>query len=548
VRRLPTGGAAMFRTVLLACCILTSTVLAQPADPDTDGDGMSDFRERHKHFTNPANADSDGDGTPDGDRNERREYAYSVRAVMHVTRPVNPDTLTDDYQDGRVLDEQPGHVEIEVILYPFNTVHEGMASARPGTWRSRRPEPWFKPFLDPGPTANWDAAMQRDLLAGLTDSGINLDALSDRDAAPKVAHWLLEHAQDEDSFTTFAVQFENGVPSVHPSARAGVDEELKRRGRTLREQWDRELLGAGMFLTKTRGSCTSSAIYMTAGLRAAAIPTRSVVCVPVIDASDPWERQLPAHLAHHAVRRTIEKTAERLSNSWASHTFNEVYLGGVDGRWVRLNYDRLGQNIYDPELLGLMVHVHTFGDHAEAGLVNWGQRNRGAIKPDVCGGSNPYSCISLSDLFGAHARIENPPPPPDGHTRLTINRAYWYHQQGEPRRVQMRLDDPETAGHLIVVVDEAIEGEGTGQYRSFYERVGKDFVLRAPGRQDVRAVAARGYWVVPSSGVRDFYVQIPAAEFPRMAAGVAYELVAIDGPNAEKWVVQPGVNIVRPSP
>jgi hypothetical protein len=34
---------------------------------------------------------------------------------------------------------------------------------------------------------------------------------------------------------------------------------------------------------------------------------------------------------------------------WVSHTFDEVFVGG---RWRRLNYDRLGQNVLDPQYLG----------------------------------------------------------------------------------------------------------------------------------------------------------------------------------------------------
>lgn len=71
--------------------ILIAVLLAQnpaiaPADPDTDRDGLSDFREIHKHFTDPNRADSDGDGTPDGDWSERREYSYTVRSILRVLR------------------------------------------------------------------------------------------------------------------------------------------------------------------------------------------------------------------------------------------------------------------------------------------------------------------------------------------------------------------------------------------------------------------------------------------------------------------------------
>jgi len=38
---------------------------AATTDLDSDGDGLSDFHEVHKHFTDPTAADSDGDGVHD---------------------------------------------------------------------------------------------------------------------------------------------------------------------------------------------------------------------------------------------------------------------------------------------------------------------------------------------------------------------------------------------------------------------------------------------------------------------------------------------------
>lgn len=45
--------------MLLALATLT---LLAAVDADTDGDGLSDFAERHKYFTDPTKTDSDGDG------------------------------------------------------------------------------------------------------------------------------------------------------------------------------------------------------------------------------------------------------------------------------------------------------------------------------------------------------------------------------------------------------------------------------------------------------------------------------------------------------
>src|SRR5688572_25309927 len=123
---------------------------APPVDPDTDSDGLPDFQEKHKYFTNPALADSDGDGVADGDWNERREFAYTLRTVVHVLAPVTPEALNDDYQDARILDDTGRSIELEVVHYPLNTVAQAIVPDP--DWRQT-----VKPMVEwtrPGLTAN----------------------------------------------------------------------------------------------------------------------------------------------------------------------------------------------------------------------------------------------------------------------------------------------------------------------------------------------------------------------------------------------------------
>src|SRR6266850_5609269 len=108
--------------MLVSLLMLFALTATQAPDPDTDGDGLSDFQELHKYFTDPAKADTDGDGVPDGDWDERREFAYSVRSIVQVLAPVTGDVLCDDYQDARILERTGEVVELEVIHYPLNTV------------------------------------------------------------------------------------------------------------------------------------------------------------------------------------------------------------------------------------------------------------------------------------------------------------------------------------------------------------------------------------------------------------------------------------------
>src|SRR5688572_7953462 len=197
-----------------------------PGDPDGDRDGLSDFQELHKYFTDPKKADSDGDGVPDGDREERREFSYSVRAVMHVMAPFDVDSMTDDYQDVRVLERRPDLLEFEVVIYPLNTVAEAI---RPDAgWR--KPSAEAKEALRPGVCCNWDKGMQARLLDELEEQKIDLAALDDAEAAKQVAKWLMDRSQFEDSFTTFAMEFADGRPRVPEHRRADIAATLAKFG------------------------------------------------------------------------------------------------------------------------------------------------------------------------------------------------------------------------------------------------------------------------------------------------------------------------------
>ena len=371
-------------------------------EPDRDGDGLSDFHEIHKYRTDPGKADSDGDGVPDGDWRERREYQYTVRTVVQVMRPVTIEYLCDDYQDARVLDETDAYVELEVIHYPFNTVAETIAGAK--DWR--RPNRHLQAWLRPGATSDWNKAMQTKLLRELKAAGIDAKQLDDKELVERASKWLCDRAKGNDSFTTFITAFDDrGRPFVPDELKqlAGHDQ------KALQRQWPRDISARGMFEQQVRGSCSSSAIYLSGSLRALGIPTRTILTIPLVDANDERElRMVEQGITHHRLRERILPALRRLRGSWASHTFNEVWVGG---RWRRLNYHRLGQDIADPQLFGMITHVATFFDWADARMPETiGKRQTRGTTDDTFGFRNPYSTIALRDEFGAHCPLDNPAP------------------------------------------------------------------------------------------------------------------------------------------
>lgn len=516
--------------------LLIAAMLLGSAEPDADRDGLADFHEVHKYFTDPTKADTDGDGVPDGDWDERREYAYSVRAVMHVMAPFDVASMNDDYQDVRVLDERPDLLEFEVVVYPFNTV----ASAIPPDARRNGIPPEIEPYVAPGPCCNWDAAMQADLRSESKSNGIDRATLGDAEFVRRVAKWLFGRAEFEDGFTTFAYAFDGARPRVSATQRASVERTLASKGRTLDQQLERELYGKGMYATKSYGSCTSSAIYLSTALKALGVPTRTVVCVPVVDASDPREvAWIGSRITHGGVRAILEDSTAQAGGSWTSHTFNEVW---IDGRWRRLNYAVLGQNVLDAEYLGLMVHVHTYSDHFAAGLVGWGDRAAHPQHAALFGGSNPYSCVSLSDRFGRHSKVVD-----DHVTRvreLRIERAYWFDDPSRPASVTGRLEDPVTAGHVLVHVDTDVQPR---EMARCYDAVAKEFELHADGRATIPLRAKLGYWIDTSGELCEFYLRIEPRDFARMESGVDYALACKGESTGARWTVDSGVTLRRPA-
>jgi hypothetical protein len=82
-------------------------------------------------------------------------------------------------------------------------------------------------------------------------------------------------------------------------------------------------------------------------------------------------------LTHHQTRHAIVTGLSAAGNSFANHTYLEVYVGH---RWRRLNYTKLSQDVLDPRYFGLMVYV--------AICVRMNSARSAAYRtcPGVCGG------------------------------------------------------------------------------------------------------------------------------------------------------------------
>ncbi len=214
-----------------------------PHDADTDGDGLSDFQEVHKYRTDPNKFSTAGDGVSDGDWQRRREFTYTIRTVVKVMPPVDPDCMSDDYQDARVLGKRANFVELEVIHYPLNTNAEGIRSDP--DWR--RHDTKMAKHVRAGITTNWDDAMKRDLMAALRTDGIDPDTFEDRELVARAAAWLMDNSKFVNMFCTHYVHFPQGRAAVYPGLEHSFDHEKGNRAWTVQGQLDRELFGRTMY-------------------------------------------------------------------------------------------------------------------------------------------------------------------------------------------------------------------------------------------------------------------------------------------------------------
>jgi hypothetical protein len=474
-------------------------------------------------------------------RSDRREQTYSVRAVIRVMPPYNLKAMNDDYQEVRVLAEKKDFAELEFVVYPINTNAEAITGNR--DWR--QDYAGMREYLDPGVTTNWDEAMRRDLLRELAAAGIHPDQLTDKQLVEQVSRWLFQRAQYRYMFCTFYVGFPDGKPVVLPSLEAAFEREKGDTKWTVRQQFEHELLGKEMFANKSVGTCTSAATLETTVLRALGIPTRMVLCIPLADGSDPAQvARIEKGLTHHRVRRDAFYGALMSSGGFTSHTFCEVFVGG---RWRRLNYATLGQNVLDASALGLMIHVHTFRDLSEANLAaTWGTRYAKGQRDDVFGHSNPYRLMEVSDHFGKNAHVPNPPAAE--HSRITIGKAYWPTSPDTPPLVREHAANPPRDGsaRFFVHGEEWLKDAGDYlQYKAFLWRADPEFVLKAKDQPDVKARVGGHYFTQSSTNLRDVEVIIAAPEFARMARSVAYTIHPVNGKADYQWKVRDGVTIAR---
>jgi hypothetical protein len=352
----------------------------------------------------------------------------------------------------------------------------------------------------------------------------------------QVADWILDTSQFlSGQPQDFAISFPNGVPTVLPELRDKF-EQWKSSSSDYDPNWTDQdvfnhlLLGKQMFELKEHGSCSSSAIYWTTVLRALGIPTRIISMVPAVDGNDQAQIDTALHkISNYQLRKEMY---ESFTTGFANHFYTEVY---VEGHWVRLNYDTLGQNNFDRHYMGLLFHLDTFKDFSDIPLAEtWGRRLAG-MEPNLSS-INPYQMLSMEDQFGPSSDLDNPFVDIEELREVHIQAAYWLGDPASPWRTTFADNE------FAIFAEEWIDGQTWSQLSRFLEAAGDTFVLSAPDCPDVTAETV-GTFIDhgPESWHHGFTLRLNDADLAKLVHVASYSLSTENTSETYRWIVNPGV-------
>lgn len=337
-----------------------------PEKIDSDNDSIPDYEEVVKYRTNPVKADSDADGIPNGDANEKREYAYTVRIEMLIRGPFDLRAMNDQFQDARLVKgpDGRGYSRIEAIIYP-DTQDLMTAAAYPLTAVPKE----ARAYLEPGIATNFDSEMQAEV--EMIAAGGRTDA--------QVVHRILEWVRtNTDTYVK-----DRSIPEVYFTYRDGGKIGVRNYTDSMPapDLLRTHYFAASMFAARTHGTCTSIATLKCAMLRAAGIPCRLIQTIapiysiqgqniPYVDKLERgWDRAREGRAKENA--------------DWVNHAFLEVFLGK---RWVRVD-ESAGIYMEMPKFLGLKI----------LSLADWSDVDFSLTYPVDWVDSRPYYTLLVED-------------------------------------------------------------------------------------------------------------------------------------------------------
>lgn len=346
---------------------------------DTDADGLKDYEEYCKYRTDPTSVDSDGDGIVDADWDERREYTYSIRAVLDLKPPWNLESMNDLFQDARLMKgEASNYQKIEVILYPYAS-----PVLLPNPYPYQRIPEAFKKYVEPSYDLNYSTEMQRAIKEILSEETHTLGVIA------RLQHEIGQMKLKVPFYEPLMYTYMNHGELV-------VDQEffdtmdIKMTKTEIEEELAMNYFGDSMFKRKQHGTCVARARIFATMLRAAGIPTRMSISIPMLyyyKGTGEGKRlieNLDKEVAAGSYAFDVPSVPTEVSI--VGHSQVEVYL---NNHWIRLGY-QLNEG---PLFAGTDIAYIKIVDAADLSKVDFTK----TWTPGQWVKERPYRTVELSD-------------------------------------------------------------------------------------------------------------------------------------------------------
>lgn len=358
-----------------------------PAQVDSDADGLMDYDEYCKYRTDATKSDSDGDGKTDGDWDERREYTYTIRAICEINDPINLEDMNDLFQDVRVIAERTStsHTRYEIFLYPDSEPH-----LLPTKFPYQEVSATVKKYTQRGFATNFSPEMQTEIRHMISDCRSDLEVIERIQFEMAQMHLVYEGAaflycRVEEGNQLVMVQ--NPLKDLKPKAR--------RVFRTPEQLLNGIFYGDSMFKSRQHGVCDSRATLRTTMLRAAGIPTRLTLAIPLVYCYRGKEEELTRNLKRESLRSGYVSIAPKSPKqvSIVNHNYTEVY---VNNKWIRLDQDLNEGPIFNDKYL--FLKIISFADWADVDFTRSWSREKWFTH-------RPYKTLELSDTFAKYPAV-----------------------------------------------------------------------------------------------------------------------------------------------
>jgi len=444
---------------------------------------------------------------------------YTITTTVRLVQPYDIRAMNDEFQSAKLIGEKGGVGTFEITYRPL---HIQQVTADPNWRKSDRK---MAEYLLPRTCANWDADLKTQILSDLRKDGIDPEKLDDKTLVERVSNWALQRSRFNDQFGLWMIEFNHGSPTIPASLKKSFAEN-EPKGASLQQIYAQEVFGKGMYAAKTHGACTSTSTYMTTILRAIGIPTRIILTVPACDPNDKSQvKALTMAVRHHKTVQAIRLAAT--SNGFVNHVFNEVWVGG---KWVRLNYNRLGQPIVDANYGGLITHVYTALDISDVPFAKtWGARYALEVGPKLSS-VNPYQLVSAKDAIKPGVQFDNPEVPTLASATVTA-----VLKRGDPRLPKW-AKFPDDADAFFQI-KEWIKDQNYMQLRDFESGACSAFTLSSHGHPDVLAKLEGLKTSDERGGFQAFAVKLEG----KLVAGVSYSIKPQNGGHSHTWRILPSV-------